>query len=526
MRFTIPAILALLATAVLGKGDESNSQALGKPQVGLPPENGLDNHGDNFGLLTPLPKPLWEDPSLSNYKQTDVLDSREVQGIGRDLAAVCRSALAVLDRSGSQAALFTQTRAALSEVVNELFNQSPSKLPIVGVFSFSVYGQSNVVPTTSLPQLTQGIDGIAFSGGGTRLYTALQLVYNQLQANPSLVSDTVLVIPIISDFVDEKPAELLALVEAIRALAPGKIQFMPIGVRSDSPVNTALMEQIEPNPNYRKFFPTPAGLLADATNVAAQICSDQAPVITNAPVTSAPVTSAPVTRGPTRMPVTGAPVMGAPVTETPTSSPAIEVVPPVVPPEVAVPIALAALAALALLLCCRKQTVQDEPAPKEVDVEANAIPSAFKSNPIATGEFKAAKPNVIREKEEDLHQGAGERINQPNKYEGFWTGGGNYNAPKGQQRKFGDEQGVFNPGEEEKQDEPSLSRMSETTQPPASPAKKIEYKVGPLAFIVAGMDLFGVDKELRARKILAKPELDVTSVVTAFSSKKKSPDNH
>lgn len=440
----------------------------------------------------------------------------------------CRNALGILDRSGSQQALFEQTRTGLENTINEFFTLSET-LPIVGIYSFSVYAQTNVAPTSNLAQLQQGIDSVQYSGGGTKQYLALQLVKNQIMANMAL-TDPGMVIPLIGDLQDDDPTRLMALVNDIKNLAPGKIQFLPLVVDAGYGVNSVLATQIAGNPANVKYYPTPLHLIQDATNVAASLCGVAPPLSTSTP--SRMPTKSPTTK-PTMTPTTAATFApssastaatfvpsSAPTAATfaPSSAPTSNVTQGVPPSDVPqeIPIAIVASSLFALALCCRKKTkeqdVEAETPPERVDVEA---PAPVVANPIFANE---ARHLVTRDSATRVDQigrtqtvipGWDSSLPSSQIHGGiFMTGGLLVHKKAPDQISPLPGTGEFIHSEvEEKAEEAMLPNTSAAKTKPAT--KKVpEVFIGPFSFVVAGLDLVGLE-DTKTRKYLANTDIEV-----------------
>ena len=436
----------------------------------------------------------------------------------------CRNALSIIDRSGSQQGLFYQTRTALKETITQLFAKS-ELLPVVGIYSFSVYAQNNVAPTSNLAQLQQGIDNIQYSGGGTKQYIALQLVKNYISANPD-VANPGLVIPMMGDLQDDDPTRLMELVNAIKALAPDKIVFLPFLINAGYGVNYDLAAQIAGNPANIIYYPSPLELINDTDNVAKLICGvapSQAPTTARSQTPTIAPSRAPTTSAPSLTPTT------APTTSGPSRAPTQNVtqafLPPVneMPPEI--PAAVIATLILIFLCCCRKKTldVAAEAAP-ETTVDIEATPALTVVNPIVAREeeFVATQHNKKRD------TGTTNR-SEPNYHGGtFWTGG--LVQHKNTDSTWGNQDGKFNPTAKQTATPPTPPVTAPPPPATAEQAKKVEteYYIGPLSFLVTGLDLAGYENT-NIRRALAKTDLPVKGTIAKLRkifTNKDTDDSH
>jgi hypothetical protein len=379
-----------------------------------------------------------------------------------EVISVCRDADFLQDVSGSQIKLVEAIKNAMTTIVTEMFEESPAGAPEIGIFTFSVTGETKIGRSTNLSQLTQVISGITYRGGGTRLSTGLQQMLAEMIKSGGVPAGEVRVEAILSDFKVEaadRPAVLATLNQIREAAKPGQVVFMPFGIDAGYGIDRPFMNQIATNQADIREYPNVSAFIAALFDVVKLICGAPPVVVTFSP-----------TLAPTFAPTKGDP-----------------------PGNPAIPAALAT-AAFGLAWCCcrrKKKEENEETAtpPSEVVSVVDPEDPPAAANPIFVAEtFVAKKPNVLREQPTEAHEGAGMITNQPRQDMGFFTGGGNYNAPKGKQRQFGDLDGKFSPGaEEEKQPEPPVVPPRVPTPEPSEvdddPYKNTQYKIGPFSMI-------------------------------------------
>lgn len=440
----------------------------------------------------------------------------------RELAQSCSTAQFIVDRSGSQEAKFLESKLAVKQVMQGLSSLSATA-PQLGVTSFSVYGTTDQPGTYDLQQALNTIDARTFTGGGTRLFTALQLIKNRLSSIPK-GANGVIHLPIFSDFNDEKPEEAKALVQAIKD--SGNILFMCFGIDSGSGVNNKFMSEVCTNPEFVKYYPNTQALLQAITETTAMICGVPVPAPTQTPVkapTAAPV-KAPTSKAPTASPSHAPIIMSGNPTASPTRSPTTAAV---VPPEISPPpeLGLLALASLAVCLClpCARKTTKElgEKQPEQIarDVEAAVI-----GNPILRMEMAGTKPlketkpempNKLRVKPQEGQEEA-LRVHRV-EGAGPWTGGF-VTQKTGEKSQWGDVKGAFERAPEVEEKAEEAPRTPTPTEPQVADneaaAKEREYLASLLPFTI----LMYLKDKAGLPLPFDLPEANVTSAVESFKN--------
>lgn len=267
-------------------------------------------------------------------------DPREIDRMLDELVCFISNAI-VLDSSGSQTSAYPTTKQFVLELLGRS-NISPTG-STASAQQFSFVAQTTGV-SNSLSTLQSQVNSWGHIGGGTRMYTALQMVLNQVpQFNPT--PQKPLVVPLIGDFRDENGPALLSLVSQIRAAAggPNNVRFVCIGVDGGEGIDNNglnLMNQISPDTQYQFRYYNPNAIdqaLAQITSIMSTLCGVSA---TASPSTASPsvaatamptvgVTAMPSTASPSAMP-SAAPTTNSTETDTnaPTPSPTYGGVPP------------------------------------------------------------------------------------------------------------------------------------------------------------------------------------------------------